>query len=361
MNKKNILVINPFGIGDVLFTTPLLENIKDKYPNAKIGYLCNKRAVSVLKNNPFVDKLFLYERDDFENIKKVSYLNWLKAIWNFVQEIKNENFDIAIDCSMNTQYGLIAMLAGIKTRIGYDYKRRGKFLTKRIPFLGFDDKHVVDYYMDLLSKVGFDVEQTTYKIYLSEEEKLFAEEFYKKRNISLDSKLTVLSPGGGASWGRDAYRKQWPIEKWINLTELLLEDQQTAILVSVGPGEEELADKISAIAADRIISTKGLSVREYLAVLDRCKLAVCNDGGPLHMAAALGLKTVSVFGPVDESVYGPHPLDKNKHKVFVSKLKCRPCYKRFRLAQCDRDIQCLRDIDVETVKDAVVELINNKL
>ncbi|MEK6567254.1 MAG: putative lipopolysaccharide heptosyltransferase III, partial [Candidatus Omnitrophota bacterium] len=93
----NILIVNPFGIGDVLFTTPLIHTLKDAFPKSRLGFLCNKRAASILRNNPFINEIFIYERDDFKQSLSVSKLKWLKEFSSFIRQIKKARFDLAID------------------------------------------------------------------------------------------------------------------------------------------------------------------------------------------------------------------------------------------------------------------------
>ena len=95
MKKPNsFLIINTFGIGDVLFSTPLLSNLKENFPEAKIFYLCNRRVYSVLKNHPLIEKIFIYERDEFEEVRKQSKLVWLKKIFAFICDIKKEKIEV---------------------------------------------------------------------------------------------------------------------------------------------------------------------------------------------------------------------------------------------------------------------------
>ena len=89
----------------------------------------------------------------------------------------------------------------------------------------------------------------------------------------------------------------------------------------------------------------------------KMRLVVTNDGGPLHMASALGVKTVSIFGPVDEKVYGPYPPS-DKHIVITNKnITCRPCYKNFRFWGCPNNLSCVKDITVDEVFTAVRSLL----
>jgi len=88
-------------------------------------------------------------------------------------------------------------------------------------------------------------------------------------------------------------------------------------------------------------------IREMAELCRRCGLVICSEGGPLHIANSQGVKTISIFGPVDENVYGPYPKSE-KHKVVTSDADCRPCYKKFKLPECGNK-KCLEDISVEEV------------
>jgi len=92
-------------------------------------------------------------------------------------------------------------------------------------------------------------------------------------------------------------------------------------------------------------------------IIKNCNLVITNDGGPMHMAVALGVKTVSIFGPVSELVYGPFP-SLNKHVVLKWDMACRPCYKNFRLPICDKDRECLKQVSVDEVFAASRALLN---
>ena len=95
-----------------------------------------------------------------------------------------------------------------------------------------------------------------------------------------------------------------------------------------------------------ILACGRTTVGQCAALFKQCALAIVNDGGPLHIAVASGIPTVSIFGPVDENVYGPYP--RANHVVVTHELACRPCYRQFRRASCDH-ISCLQTIEVEDV------------
>ena len=163
----NILIVNPFGIGDCLFTTPLIHTLKEKFPRHKLGFLCNKRTAGLLKNNTFLDRMFIYERDDFKRLLSVSWQKWFRAFNGFIGEIKKEKFDLAIDLSLAANLGFFLWLAGIKKRIGYNYKNRGYYLTDSIKLAGYEDKHIVEYYNGLLELVEIKPKYNHLEIYLN--------------------------------------------------------------------------------------------------------------------------------------------------------------------------------------------------
>jgi lipopolysaccharide heptosyltransferase II len=354
---KKILIINPFGIGDVLFTTPIIHALKDALPDIKIGYLCNRRTASILESNPYVDYVFIYERDEFEAIRKKSYIAWLRKIFVFSSQIKKEQFDLALDFSLNTQYGFFSWLAGIKERIGYDFKKRGRFLTKKVKLLGYCDMHIVDYYANLLKYLELELKYKKLELYLNNEDIKQRDKILSKESVKPSDLLVGIIPGAGASWGKEASLKHWPAEKFAQLSDKIIENYQAKIIIMGDFSEKEIAKKVIETMQHKAIDLSGkTTIGELAALLSKTKLIITNDGGPLHMAVALGIKSISIFGLVDEKVYGPYPSSEN-HIVIKKDLDCRPCYQKFRLATCLRDRECIKSISSEEVFAAVRRLL----
>lgn len=351
---KRILIINPFGIGDVLFTTPLIHAIKDAFPGVEIGYLCNRRSYPVLKENPYLDYFFIYERDEFAASRKKSFFAWLKSLRVFINGIKAKQFDAALDFSLNTQYGFFSWRAGIKERIGYDYKRRGRFLTKRLKLSGYQEKHIVEYYAGLLEFLGISLKYRNLEFFLNEEDQKRINGLLAKDNIKEDDLLVGIIPGAGKSWGKDAYLKHWPAENFAHLADKIVENYSAKIIIMGDFCEKETAKKAIGMMKYRPLDFSGsTSLGELAALIGRMRLVIANDGGPLHLAAALGKKTVSFFGPVDPKVYGPYPADEKRHIVLRKNLECSPCYRNFRLRPCRRNKECLAAISVQEALEAV--------
>lgn len=349
---EKFLIINPFGIGDVLFTTPVIRVLKEKYPGSFIGYWCNERVSGLLKSNPDIDKAFNLSRGDikrvYKGLKRVLVLS--KLIW----EIRKERFGVTFDFSLDSRYGLWSKLAGIKRRIGFDYKGRGRFLTDKIKLEGYSDRHVVEYYTDLLKFIGIEPGNKALKLTVSGENSIKAKKTLSESGIKSSMPVVGIAMGGGASWGRDAIYKQWPAKKFGQLADKIVKDLNAKVFLLGSADEKPLADVVKGKndSANIVDLTGKLSLEELAAMIKELKVLVCNDGGPLHMAVALGINTVSIFGPVDERVYGPYPSSE-KHIVIKKDISCRACYKNFRFNGCFNNRRCLEDINVDEVYEKV--------
>ena len=355
MTPKKILIINIFGIGDVLFTTPLIENLKNFNPQVSIGYLCNRRAEPVLKQNPSIDKIFIYERDEFVLEYKRSKLAYWKKVNDLVKMIRKERYDIVIDVSLNGFMGLLCWMAGIKERVGLNYKNRNIFLTKKIHLKGYEERHVVEYYLDLLKCLQVPVTNRDLILNIGAEDESWVDGFLKQNKLNGNHVLIGLVPGGGASWGKDALYKRWVPENYAKLADKIIEKFGAQIILMGAVEEQELCSQVAQLMRQSSVSACGqTNITQFAALARRCQVNIVNDGGPLHIAVAAKAKTVSIFGPVDEKVYGPYPQE-GQH-IVTTELACRPCYRQFRRAACEH-LSCLKQIGVEDVLKTVEEVL----
>ncbi len=346
--RKNILVINPFGIGDVLFSTPLVSAIKKAYSESYIAYICNLKVKDILTTNPDINEIFVFERDEYRNLWKESKIAAIKKFLGFWGEIKNRQFDIIFDLSLGKEYAFLCWWAGIKDRRGFNYKNRGRFLSYKIPFDGFNDKPIAEYYLELLenSRAGLNLPYCSNRTVLvtSDEDKACIDAFLNLSSVKNNDILIGIAPGGGMSFGKEkADRRRWPAKKFAELADKI----NAKIVLIWGPGEENLVQEIASLMKQRPLIAPATKIREMAELCKRCKLVICSEGGPLHIANSQGVKTISIFGPVDEKAYGPYPKTE-KNIVITSDADCRPCYKKFKLPECEHK-KCLEDISVEEV------------
>ena len=357
---KKILIINPFGIGDVIFSTPLIDTIKKRYPDTSIGYVCNMRTYDVIKADPNLDRVFIFEKDEYRRLWQSSRMACLKKIISSLKEIKKERYDISIDLSLGYIYSMFLSLIGVRERLGFNYKNRGIFLTKKIDIDGFSDKHVIEYYLEFLKLL--DIEKEGLKpaplVHVGKFESVWADDFLKCNGVSRGSLIVGIIPGCGASWGKDANYRRWDRENFAGVADSLIDRYNARIVLFGDPKEIEICEGVQALMRNRAILSCGKTdVGKFLALLKKCGLVITNDGGPLHIAVGLGIKTVSIFGPVDDRIYGPYPPDKKRHIVIsAGNMPCRPCYVKFKYKVC-KEMSCLKKIKTGDVFEAAERLL----
>lgn len=358
---RKVLVINPFGIGDVLFTTPVIRAIKDSYPDTIIGYWCNERVKDILKNNSNIDKVFALSRGDIKKIYSRSRLEGILKGIELYKSIRKERFDVSFDFSLDHRYGFISKLAGIKKRIGFNYKRRGWLLTDKVTICGYTQKHVVEYYLELLEFIGIKPKTKNLDLQVSDTDNIRCKKILSNYGIKDKDLIIAIAPAGGASWGEDATVKHWPAIKFAQLADKISKDFGAQVLLLGDELERPIIDKIKQIATYPMIDLAGkTSLAELVSIINNAEILIANDGGPLHIAVALERKTISFFGPVDPKVYGPYPADAKRHIVLKIDLACSPCYSRFRLSSCSKNRECLEKIDIQEALAAFANLLENK-
>ncbi len=355
---RGILVINPFGIGDVLFSTPLLRTIRAAFPKARIGYLGNRRTEPILRANRQIDELFIYEKDELTQGWRSSKRRGLQAVLALLGQVRRAHFDLAIDLSLGSRYSLVMMLIGIPRRIGFDYRRRGRFLTSRLPLEGYEGKHVVEFYDDLTQFIGLKPGDGMLELTPSPEDRAAATWLLSDLGVREQDQVIGLVPGGGASWGGAATLKHWPRASFALVGQQLAKRLQARPLIFGEASEQPLCRWVAEAVGPEAVDLSGrTTLGMFASLLKRCELVICNDGGPVHLAASQGVRVVAIFGPVNPVVYGPSPPMSRYTVVARDELPCRPCYHRFKLPPCPYERACLTSLSPQTVLDACEDLL----
>ena len=355
-----VLIANPFGIGDVLFSLPLVRAIQAGEPEAFIGYLCNGRTEELVSAWPEIQWRYAFEKDEFRRQWKSSRKAGLRFLSGMLGMIRDQRFDVLVDLSLGWHTGLAGLFCGIPRRIGFNFRERGRFLTETLPLQGFSSRPVADYYLDLLKPLGLPRPAgLTWEMALPPEAELQAAEALKRNGLA-EGNLAAIIPGGGASWGPNARYKQWPAQRFAQAADELARRHQLKILLIGDAQEESLCREVASrmtTAPSAVVQVPSLLT--LAGILRRCRLVVGNDGGALHLAEAVGTPAVSIFGPADPVVYGPPP-GSDLHRVVVKRLACRPCYRSFRSPPCPWDNACLKDLQVAAVTEAAGELLTQE-
>jgi 3-deoxy-D-manno-octulosonic-acid transferase len=346
--------VNPFGIGDVLFSMTVVEALKESDPGARVGFLCNERTEAIVRMNPQVSDVFVFSRDRFRALWKEGLAPFFRELRALLGAVRKGRYDTMIDLSLGREYNFLGMCLGIRERVGLDYKGRGFFLTRRKKIAGYAGEHAAQTQLSLLKLLGLEPHETSVKLSLAvpAEAKKKAETLLRDSGIGASDKVLAVAPGGGKSWGRDAVYKQWDAERFAAAAGRFTGARGLRILLVGDAGERELLERAASQLDGKAVVVCGEPLETVAALLLRSELLLCNDGGLLHLANALGVKTVSIFGPVDEKVYGPYHNGAAR-EVVTEPVECRTCYKNFHFPPCPYDGRCLKELSVEKVVQAL--------
>lgn len=355
--SPKILVVNPYGIGDSLFITPLSRGLRMKWPNAHLALLLGSRTEIIFKHNPNINHTYTYRKDYLKSLPLWRSLHEKSLLF---YKIRKQKFDVLIDVSNTDEYGFLAkFLWKIPIRIGLQYKKRGRFLTHAIHIRsGFTEKHVADYYTDLLSFLDIEPKSVSRKLdfYSTPKELEWLDTVFQSHRITSSDIVISILPGGGASWGNEAQYRYWPTSYYAKLADLLIQKWNAKIFLIGSQLEEKLCQQVQTQMKSSAISLAGQTTLPQLAsLMDHSNLTIGTESGPLHLAAALDCKALVIYGPVDELVYGPYSDSLRQLKIF-NPLPCRPCYRNFRVPPCQNRL-CLLELTPEQIFEKAAQLL----
>ncbi len=336
---QRVLLINPFGIGDALFMTPVIRALKE-YGVERIDLLLGGRACELFECHPFVSQIFNWSKTKGKS-SEFSRLSW---------QLRRNRYDAVFDLSLGNQYAFCAwLLWGIPKRIGFNFKNRGALLTHKLDLPeGYKNKPVVEYYKDLVKLFSIDGMPSGLELFLSREDREKGVEILNRLGI-LNSSFIAVAPGGGESWGKDARLKRWPVGFFAQLVRALRGRHGSffnSVLVFGGKSEQFLGKQLLEQLRDRNIYNLcgAFPIRIIAALMERASLLVANDGGLVHIARAVNTPLIAFYGPVDPAVYGPYPPHVLAQAITHTGPACRPCYQSMRYNTDCVGVECLNEL-----------------
>jgi heptosyltransferase II len=322
---KNIVIRMPNWLGDAVMATPVLEDVRKKYPQAKITALCQASTATLLAENPHVDEFLTFSRNK-ESIKDVR------------ETLKRQNFDLGILLTGSFSSAWWFYKANIPVRLGYKMHFRSLLLTDGVDVpKNYETQHLVITYKQILLPLGVPVSDTAPELFLTAQEKLEAEQYLEEENIYPENIIIGINPG--AAYGS---AKCWPEERFRELTKRLLTDPKVRVIYFGDKTSKPLVDKICEGLSPRVMNLANkTNLRELMALIFRCGLFITNDSGPMHIASAIRTPLVAIFGSTNEIKTGPYGGGRVIHKH----VPCSPCY----LRKCPIDFRCMMQITVDDV------------
>ena len=323
-----VVVRAPNWIGDSILALPAIHSLKEGHPDAEIWIAAKGWVKDLFVAIPIVSGVLTLP----EHVTP-------KSLQASARELRAQGFDAGLLLTNSFASAYHFWLARIPQRWGYKKDGRQLLLTKGVKRPApYEAIHQVDYYLRLVAGLGIQPREPHLTLPLTQEESQGAESLLAACSLDRTKPLVVLNPGGyfGSA-------KRWPPHRYAEAASLFQQKWGAEILIIGSSREKPLADTISQGLEKRAcVLTGKTTLRQLAAVLSLADLCVTNDSGPMHMANALGIPTVAVFGPTDPEATRPF----QPPSVFIQKkVPCWPCAYR----DCPFDHRCMLNISAEEV------------
>jgi heptosyltransferase-2 len=385
-DAKKILVIRYRFIGDTILTVPFLRNLRDAYPEAQIDVLVGPQSGEVLQGCPYINDLIYFDTTRFHKYDRGQ--GEKKSFWSYVFLLRNRKYDTVFILKRSWSSALLALFSGARARIGYATEGRQIILTDSVPFN--PDMHEVDSTLTVLECAGIPAVNRYLESWTTAEEQTDARQALEAScpvqdqdlKASLSDRQFVLIHAAAAHPD-----KLYPLSSWARVIQDLHTDGY--IPVFTGSAEDRhLYEELQQLAGVRGCNLAGkLSIRQSIAVYELMELAICTDSGPAHLASAVGIPTLSIFGPTDPVRWRPYSalprmtprtkvrvgsssglestertveheerrMAKENAVVYDESLSCRPC----NYNKTCRNRECLTELSPKLVVERARQLLHS--
>jgi predicted lipopolysaccharide heptosyltransferase III len=330
---QNILVIKLRYIGDVLLATPVLQSLRAAWPEARLTVAVNRGTQEVLAHSPHVDEVLVVDRD-----------GWRQDV-RLLRDLRQRRFDCVIDLTDSDRSAVMTMTTGAPTRIGFNWEHRWRGIAySTVVEAAYGAMHMVDYDLCALGPLGVMPATTRPCLQVGPQEEAEAARLLDE--TALTRRLWIMVHPGARYWF-----KSWAEDRVAAFLDRLGARGLPSVLVG-GAEDREKAERISALCGHPPVNLTGrTSVMGLAALMKHCTFFVGNDAGPMHMAAAVGVPVVALFGPSDPRVWGPRGV---QFEVIYKGMDCRRCFH----PTCERGSEsCMNQIGVDEVVEAVDRLL----
>jgi ADP-heptose:LPS heptosyltransferase len=282
-----------------------------------------------------VDNVVLFDRREAEAAGPVKAS---RRGLELIRKIRDRRYDLVFDLFGNPRTALVTRLSGAKWRVGFDWRGRKRAYNVVVPSRA-DEIHEVDFNLDALRWLGIRVEETRPQVVVTPEAEAEADAFFAESGLQPGEVLAVNAAGGWAT-------KRWPVPRFAEVARRVHEEFGLRSLILWGPGELDLAERLLELIGDSAVALPQTDLIGLAATLERCRLLLTNDSGPMHLAAAVGTPVVAIFGPTNPKLQGPY--GEGHHVVRNEELDCLGC----NLTRCEHR-SCMVGLATDTVLETV--------
>ena len=330
----NILIIHTAFIGDIVLSTALVSKVKEKYPDSDIYYLTTPLGKEILKNNPKIKEIIVYDKRG----KDKGFV----AFISFVRKIRKLKIDVCLTPHRYLRSSILSLLSGASIRVGYDIASLSSVYNKKIKY--DKTKHEVE---KLLSFVDDSPKRFELEMYPSEKDKIKIDTILK--NFFQNKKIILIAPG--SKW----FTKRWPEEYFKTLIQNLVKRDDLLIVITGGKEEKEIELNLDS----KVLDLRGeISLLELAELIKRAILVVSNDSAPIHITSAFpNTRIVGIFGPTVKE-FGFFPWSENSKVFEINGLYCRPCAIHGGNFCPKKHFRCMREITPDLIENEIYSYID---
>jgi heptosyltransferase I len=335
---RRILIIKPSAVGDIVRTLPVLTALRRRWPGAHIAWLVARHCSEVLAGHPALDQVIYFDRKAYASVGR--NLPVTRAFTRFVRELRGCRFDLVIDMQGLFRSGFFSLATGAQVRIGRGDSRElaGFFYTHRAA-VDARRMHAIVLNAAMVAPLGVTVEPSTSDLYISPAARVGAVRMLRVAGLEAGEPYAVIAPG--SNWET----KNWPAVGFGQVAAGLRQRWGLRAAVVGTAGQAGMAEEIRGQEPSVIDLCGKSTLAELVAVIAGARIVVANDSGPLHIADALDLPLVGVFGPTRPEIVGPF---RRTDGVIRAPLPCLGCGIK-RLARCPQGHRCMESLGAEEV------------
>ncbi len=346
---KKILLIQLGDIGDVIWTTPTLWAVKKAYPRAEVSILIREGYGALLSGDPSLNQVFEVPRSGG------GLLHRGKEQIRFLRSLRREAFSLAIDLRAGDRGAFLACVTGAPVRVALLYRKGVPFWRNRVfthlinpPLLNEKIRVAAEQSLRIIRGMGIEPCETAPRLWVSEEVDRRVKELLQKEKIPGSGEWITLNPF--SRWGY----KEWSLEKWSRVIDWLHEEYRISAVITGSPEEQERAKDWVKKCCPGVLNLVGkTSLQELAGLLRLSSLHVGVDSAAPHIAAAVGTRTITIYGPSDW--YDWAPVGEG-HRVVSPDKECVPCHQKG--CRDEGRSECLDELPVEKVLTAIREILS---
>jgi heptosyltransferase-2 len=318
---EQILIVLIAGIGDLVLASKGIRSIRNGNPDAEIHLLTSSDAAPLAVNFGYVDRVWAFPIREFRKDKR-----YAADILRLARVLRKIRFQVILNLyavesiAGALKMGLLFQILGAARKIGHDSHGFGRFLTEKVDGDVFRGRHVTDAMMDIAVKAGGIPDEKGIEVFWGGGTETKWMDLFGRPETT--GRLVVgINPGG------DRNNRRWNPDRYAEVADRLAEGMGARIVLLGGPSETGVAQSIESMMQNKPINLSGrLNLDDLAYVLSKLDLLITNDSGPMHMAAALGVLLVAVFGPEDPARLGPY-TDPRFYRIVSGCVPCSPCKK----------------------------------